>query len=69
MALRPAGCLLIELPNPVEHRLTKGMADELQGERQGQSRDPTALAIVKKIEAPTRADPMQDVPAAEMAVR
>src|SRR5512133_3824453 len=34
MALRPAGCLLIELRNPVEHRLTKGMADELQGERQ-----------------------------------
>jgi hypothetical protein len=33
----------------------------------GQSRDPTALAIVKKIEAPTRADPMQDVPAAEIA--
>src|ERR1700726_1487581 len=34
MALRPAGCVLIELRDAVEHCLAKGMADELQGERQ-----------------------------------
>jgi hypothetical protein len=34
MMLRPAGCVLIELRDAVEHWLAKGMADELQGERQ-----------------------------------
>src|SRR6478736_6205047 len=34
MALRPAGCVLIESRDAVEHRLAKGMADQLQGERQ-----------------------------------
>src|SRR5712691_11176409 len=34
MALRRAGCVLIELRDAVEHRFAKGMADELQGERQ-----------------------------------
>src|SRR5689334_2007815 len=34
MALRPAGCVLIKLRDAVEHRFAKGMADELQGERQ-----------------------------------
>ena len=34
MALRPAGCVLVELRYVVEHRFAKGMTDELQGERQ-----------------------------------
>src|SRR4029077_7137340 len=34
MALRPAGCVLVELRYMVEHRFAKGMTDELQGERQ-----------------------------------
>ncbi len=34
MALCPAGCVLIELRDAVEHCFAKGMADELQGERQ-----------------------------------
>jgi hypothetical protein len=34
MALRPAGCVLIKLRDAVQYCLAKGMADELQGERQ-----------------------------------
>src|ERR1700741_2648530 len=34
MALCPTGCVLIELGDTIEYRLAKGMADELQGERQ-----------------------------------
>jgi hypothetical protein len=34
MALCPAGCVLIEFRDAIEYGLAKGMADELQGERQ-----------------------------------
>jgi hypothetical protein len=49
MALRPTGRVLIELRDAAKHRFAKGMADELQGERQaalGEARrdDQTRLA-------------------------
>ena len=34
MALGPAGCVLVELRDAIEHRFAKRLADELQGERQ-----------------------------------
>src|SRR6202040_3455751 len=46
MALRPAGCVLIELRDAVEHRLAKGMADQLQrGHHQPTSVKTLALGL------------------------
>jgi len=53
MALRPAGCVLIELRDVVEHRLAKGMADQLQGERQaalGEARRNDQAGLASDIE-------------------
>src|SRR5258707_2160835 len=53
MALRPAGCVLIELRDAVEHRLAKGMADQLQGERQaalGEARRNDQAGLASDIE-------------------
>src|SRR6476646_542802 len=53
MALRPAGCVLIELRDVVEHRLAEGMADQLQGERQaalGEARRNDQAGLASDIE-------------------
>src|ERR1700740_3105772 len=53
MALRPAGCVLIELRDAVEHRLAKGRAAQLQREWQaalGEARRNNQAGLASDVE-------------------